>query len=107
MNTTTTRNVALTVNGKSIVRPLNHLPGLKKLARRVANEGKRVALKSTTEPLTDLATGLPVSHSCTECECCGGFGALHYWIETEFGNGAWACPHCVGIQSVRKMAKSA
>lgn len=103
----TTRNVALTVNGQTIVRPLSHLPGLKKLARRVADQGKRVALRSTEAPVTDLFTGLPVSRSCTECECCGGFGALHYWIETEFGNGAWACPYCVGIQSVRKMAKSA
>jgi hypothetical protein len=107
MTTTTTRNVSLTVNGQTIVRPLSHLPGLRKLARRVKNEGKLVVLKSTDAPVTDLLTGLQVSNSCEDCECCGAFGARHYWIETEFGNCAWACLRCVGIQSVRKMAKSA
>jgi hypothetical protein len=101
------KNVALTVNGTTIVRPIAHLPGCKKAARTAADLGKVVTLKSTTAPLTDVTTGLEASHSCEDCECCGQFGALHYWVEMQWGSFAWACPNCAASAAIHKLAKSA
>jgi hypothetical protein len=99
------RNIALTVNNTTIVRPASHLPGCKKAARKARENRHTVSLKWTDEPETDLTVGLKSSGSCEDCECCGGFGARAYWIETEWsGVYAWACSRCVGIHAVRKLA---
>lgn len=108
MATKTKKNVALTINGTTIVRPIAHLPGCKKAAREAADMGKVVTLKATEAAVTDLTTGLKSSGSCEECQCCGQFGGRHYWIDTQWeGVSAWACSKCVAIHSIHKLAKSA
>lgn len=106
---TETRNIALTVNGTTIVRPAAHLPGCKKAAAEARENGFTVSLKWTTEPETDLTAGLQTSGCCDDCECCGRFSGRHYWIETEWDDHgktifAWACPICVAVRAIHVLA---
>jgi len=104
----TKKNVALSINGVTIVRPAAHLPGCKKAARKARDAGAVVSLKKTDAPVTDLTRGMESSGSCEDCECCGQFTGRRYWIETEWtGVYAWACPVCVAIHTIRKLANAA
>jgi hypothetical protein len=108
-NTTTakkTTNVALTIDGTTIVLPLSYLKFAQGAARKAADMGKAVTLKKTTEAITDVTAGLPTSGSCEDCELCGTFGGRHWWVVTEHGCGTWACRNCVTRTVVRKLVEA-
>lgn len=99
--THTTRNIALTVNGSTIVRPAAHLPGCQKAARAARDAGHAVSLKRTDAPLSDVTAGLKSTGCVDDCEACGTFTGRRYWVD-----GAWRCAQCVGIVAVRQLAQA-